>query len=175
MDVIDGHFDGVSFCGAPLGFGKFVEPPCITQSPREASERVAVTIAASETGTHGQDSSMISSSRMDACMQLGGVVDPLGVACCPASCGVCGGEGCFSREGGADACCGDNLASANVTCGSPPCMLSMEADLEAVHRRVDACEAAGGIADATGFRCCNASCGVCGGTFLLICAACTIA
>ena len=41
----------------------------------------------------------------------GGLLESSGVGtpCCAASCGTCGGSGCSSRPGGADACCGGNI------------------------------------------------------------------
>ena len=91
-------------------------------------------------------------------------MDPFGLLCCSASCGVCGGQECASRNGGADACCGDNIASAAVKCGNPPCLLGFE-DNETIAALVSVCALAGGIADDTGLRCCDSACGICGGKF----------
>ena len=56
-------------------------------------------------------------------------------ACCPKSCGKCGGTGCSEQIGGADNCCSANIAQAKYSCDlSPaPCVIqtaptSMEAD-----------------------------------------------
>ena len=60
-----------------------------------------------------------------------------GNACCPSTCGACGGSGtalvpeCNLRPGGSDACCADSIAAAGVPCsatgGSGPCVLDGEA------------------------------------------------
>lgn len=100
-------------------------------------------------------------SRSNACSESGGIIDPLGTVCCSRTCGTCGGEDCASREGGAESCCADNIASASHSCGSPPCVLGAGQDATA---HAKACELAGGITDATGLRCCSAACGTCGGT-----------
>lgn len=47
-------------------------------------------------------------------------------ACCASSCGKCGGIGCSSRSGGADACCTSNIiADSEKTCDKypPPCVI----------------------------------------------------
>jgi len=46
-------------------------------------------------------------------------------ACCPASCGTCGGNGCSSRPGGAAACCTGHIINENISCAdqSAPCMV----------------------------------------------------
>ena len=113
-------------------------------------------------GSGGEDSRARLASRLDTCAAMGGVPDLFGLACCSSSCATCGGEGCADRDGGAEDCCGDKLASAAVQCGTPPCMLG-DIDPAAVAERVSVCAAAGGISDATGLRCCSAACGVCGG------------
>ena len=45
-------------------------------------------------------------------------------ACCPASCGECGGKGCQSRPGGKEACCAGAIRSSARTCDrhAPPCL-----------------------------------------------------
>jgi len=50
----------------------------------------------------------------DQCLQLGGIPDLFGQACCPASCGKCGGIECELRPGG-KACCVDVVIAANVS------------------------------------------------------------
>ena len=117
---------------------------------------------------HAEDMETQIVSRMQACADSGGVMDPFGVLCCPASCGLCGGEGCANRQGGADACCGDNIASAAVECGSPPCLLG-SGDSTAIAARVSVCALAGGVADDTGLRCCDSACGTCGGKLACPC------
>lgn len=49
-----------------------------------------------------------------------------GDVCCPAECGACGGAGCGSRPGGAEACCGGAIRSAGLSCedNPPPCLIS---------------------------------------------------
>ena len=45
-------------------------------------------------------------------------------ACCPASCGTCGGQGCSKRPGGKDNCCGHIIAEAGKSCedNDVPCV-----------------------------------------------------
>jgi hypothetical protein len=50
----------------------------------------------------------------DQCRQLGGIPDLFGQACCPASCGKCGGIYCELRPGG-NACCVDDVIAASVS------------------------------------------------------------
>ncbi|CAN0426327.1 unnamed protein product, partial [Scytosiphon promiscuus] len=50
----------------------------------------------------------------------------LGDICCDASCGTCGGSGCFSREGGPDSCCSTVIRDAGVFCDTTlasPCII----------------------------------------------------
>ena len=97
----------------------------------------------------------------DLCAEMGGVSDPFGSVCCAGSCGKCGGMECDAREGGADSCCSDGIVAADIGCGSPPCMWPV--DPSAVLERASSCNAAGGISDPTGMRCCSLTCGTCGG------------
>lgn len=65
-----------------------------------------------------------SRSKRGECGQVGGITASDGSACCPKACGVCGGEGCGDKPGGAKACC---LGSISKPCfGSkavdPPCL-----------------------------------------------------
>ena len=106
----------------------------------------------------------------DECRKLGGIPDPFSYACCPATCSSgqpkCGGIGCGLREGGADACCSDNIAEANIQCsidGTLPCIVAPQ-DVSVREQKADECRSIGGVPDPSGFRCCPASCGRCGGT-----------
>lgn len=49
-------------------------------------------------------------------------------ACCPASCGFCGGRDCEQRQGGREACCARDVAKSNRSCARfpPPCKLESE-------------------------------------------------
>jgi hypothetical protein len=147
-------------------------PPCVTTDPVSASSVAAGPLAAigsgDRSGADVEDKRTKILSRMQSCTAIGGVMDPFGLLCCPASCGVCGGQGCASRNGGADACCGDNIASAAVKCGNPPCLLGFE-DNKTLAARVSVCALAGGVADDTGLRCCDSACGTCGGNFARPC------
>lgn len=82
-----------------------------------------------------------------------GIADPSGTACCPDSCGECGGPGCSGRPGEADACCVGRITASDISCTSSkaPCVLHNDPNCE------------DGILDATGQACCPASCGACGG------------
>ena len=106
-----------------------------------------------------------SSARVSACVGLGGIPDSTGMFCCDGSCGSCAGMGCEGRDGGADACCADNLEAANVACGDPPCLMQSHAQAQLRDAEVYSakCKDAGGIPDLSGTKCCAASCGVCGG------------
>jgi hypothetical protein len=48
-----------------------------------------------------------------------------GTACCPLSCGICGGAGCSQLPGGAQNCCTGAIKEANKSCTShsPPCVI----------------------------------------------------
>ncbi|CAM9918553.1 unnamed protein product, partial [Ectocarpus fasciculatus] len=74
--------------------------------------------------------------------------------CCSSSCGSCGGSGCTSRDGGAEACCGGGVRASGRYCsvtGEAPCIT------------VETCD--GGIVGIqTSDVCCSASCGSCGGS-----------
>ncbi|CAM9706611.1 unnamed protein product, partial [Ectocarpus fasciculatus] len=74
--------------------------------------------------------------------------------CCSSSCGSCGGSGCTSREGGAEACCGGGVRDSGRYCsvtGEAPCIT------------VETCD--GGIVGIqTSDVCCSLSCGSCGGS-----------
>merc|ERR1719162_111608 len=41
-----------------------------------------------------------------------------GPACCPASCGTCGGPGCGERPGGASACCNQMIVGEDRPCAN---------------------------------------------------------
>lgn len=79
--------------------------------------------------------------------------------CCPLSCGICGGTGCSSRDGGQRNCCESNIRLFSSVCSGPndsPCVLSPES---LIATPIDSsnfqyCE---------GRVCCAPSCGVCGG------------
>lgn len=118
------------------------DPPCLMESHAQAQLRDAEVYSAK-------------------CKDAGGIPDLSGMKCCAASCGVCGGEGCASRPGGADLCCGDNLATANETCGVPACIF--QPNPREAEARAQACDLLGGVSDATGLACCAAMCGTCGG------------
>ena len=49
-----------------------------------------------------------------------------GRACCAASCGKCGGDGCKTRKGGYDKCCGGGVKKLGVSCDkdAAPCLMS---------------------------------------------------
>ena len=76
-----------------------------------------------------------------------------GFACCPESCGTCGGSGCSGRPGGADSCCVTSILSEANSCllTTAPCQIP----------RGDATCCTG---VSSGDFCCSASCGTCGGS-----------
>lgn len=52
-----------------------------------------------------------------------------GAACCPSSCGQCGGSGCSRHPGGANSCCTGNILRAEDFCSSvcmAPCLVGSE-------------------------------------------------
>eukprot|EP00612_Vaucheria_litorea_P004578 CAMPEP_0171461176 /NCGR_PEP_ID=MMETSP0945-20130129/5734_1 /TAXON_ID=109269 /ORGANISM="Vaucheria litorea, Strain CCMP2940" /LENGTH=339 /DNA_ID=CAMNT_0011987481 /DNA_START=42 /DNA_END=1060 /DNA_ORIENTATION=+ len=90
----------------------------------------------------------------------GSIADASGVKCCAASCGLCGGYGCDSRPGGAAACCTGSVTK-SCTLGSLPCVVN-GAPTTAPTTAPSSCPP-GSITDATGTKCCAATCGICGG------------
>ena len=58
------------------------------------------------------------------CGEMGGIPSGDGLACCPASCGTCGGPGCGGLPGGASSCCQGAITKSGQFCGSPPCLTS---------------------------------------------------
>ncbi len=54
-----------------------------------------------------------------------GILNDAGTACCPATCGACGGTGCDQRPGGAAACCTSGVTASGASCSSnfPPCVM----------------------------------------------------
>lgn len=129
--------DNLDAANVPCG-----EPPCLMETHAQAQAREAQVFSAE-------------------CKAHGGVPDSSGLKCCAASCGTCGGDGCTSRPGGADMCCGDNLGAANQMCGDPACVF--HTNPREAEARANACKALGGVADPSGLACCPASCGSCGG------------
>ena len=59
------------------------------------------------------------------CTAKGGIMWPRpgSTACCPASCGECGGSDCGTRPGGKASCCGNDVQSNGRKCVTdpPPC------------------------------------------------------
>lgn len=74
-----------------------------------------------------------------------------GEACCPLSCGSCGGGGCGLLEGGPDECCVSNILDSGVTCDEkgPPCIIPSPHCSDGIQN---------------GDVCCPLSCGRCAGT-----------
>lgn len=57
----------------------------------------------------------------ERCLQMGGVPGTHGIpACCSASCGQCGGQGCQSQPGELH-CCAGAIERGGKPCGTPPC------------------------------------------------------
>mmetsp|Transcript_40354 Transcript_40354/g.93572 ORF Transcript_40354/g.93572 Transcript_40354/m.93572 type:complete len:254 (-) Transcript_40354:104-865(-) len=76
-------------------------------------------------------------------------------ACCPASCGTCGGPVCALLEGGSDHCCYANILESKRECSAEvgaPCIIGSGIDPHA---------ACAGIPSIP--VCCPAGCGECGG------------
>lgn len=59
-----------------------------------------------------------------------GILNGAETVCCAASCGTCGGTGCSSLPGGAEACCAGPIADAGQPCNEfeAPCVLDGAAD-----------------------------------------------
>merc|ERR1711997_1211303 len=81
-----------------------------------------------------------------------------GKACCPKSCGACGGAGCSNRPGGASSCCGGDVANSGISCdvSSAPCAIT-----QIPSAGDPKCE--NGILSVSGKACCAKNCGACGG------------
>lgn len=75
--------------------------------------------SASESGTPGDESPRAFTFDVQ-CDH--GILDSKNWACCDASCGVCGGEGCSQRPGGPNKCCTTHIKQ---TCreAPPPCIM----------------------------------------------------
>jgi hypothetical protein len=100
-------------------------------------------------------------SAAENCTKIGGISSADGLACCPASCGQCGGSECYQKPGGGESCCQGAITQSGVECGSPPCLFKV--DLEESDFRAKSCAAFGGILDPGSLQCCDATCGACGG------------
>jgi hypothetical protein len=57
------------------------------------------------------------------CADAGGILDEDGMACCPKSCGACGGKGCKDLPGGKANCCATEIEGNGKDCSvsKPPC------------------------------------------------------
>eukprot|EP00802_Teleaulax_amphioxeia_P001183 Tamp_01184.p1 GENE.Tamp_01184~~Tamp_01184.p1 ORF type:complete len:942 (-),score=141.12 Tamp_01184:2821-5646(-) len=99
------------------------------------------------------------------CGEMGGIPSGDGLACCPASCGTCGGPNCGGLPGGESSCCQGAITKSGQFCGSPPCLMDLsEAEDEAQQdARQKICASFGGFWANTSLQCCAASCGMCGG------------
>eukprot|EP00752_Nemacystus_decipiens_P009061 g8090.t1 len=92
--------------------------------------------------------------------------------CCSVSCGTCGGPGCSSLNGGADACCTSTVIDTGTLCSvqrSAPCNIDTDTvvpddddnDDDGV---VETCSNGIEGIDANGVVCCPLSCGSCAGS-----------
>mmetsp|Transcript_96581 Transcript_96581/g.311901 ORF Transcript_96581/g.311901 Transcript_96581/m.311901 type:complete len:380 (-) Transcript_96581:35-1174(-) len=115
-------------------------------------------IAAECTSAHGMPPCRYRSGwRPPQARCSGGVLSESGDACCPSTCGKCGGAGCDARPGSAAQCCGSSIvAVCSASAGPPPCRYTQAAP--AVQRKCTA-----GILSALGDACCTRGCGLCGG------------
>jgi peptidoglycan/xylan/chitin deacetylase (PgdA/CDA1 family) len=84
-----------------------------------------------------------------------------GNICCASSCGICGGNGCSLRVGGANGCCSGSILLANLSCNTytSPCIISPTPTPTPTPS--DPLCAEGIKANNI---CCLSSCGTCGGT-----------
>eukprot|EP00752_Nemacystus_decipiens_P008459 g7561.t1 len=85
--------------------------------------------------------------------------------CCALSCGTCAGEGCSSRPGGADACCGSGVKAAQGLCsetGEAPCVLDGEAPTPTPPTPTPGTFTCNGVQKNE--YCCSDGCGTCGGS-----------
>ena len=59
------------------------------------------------------------------CQSIGGIISKDGIACCPAKCGRCGGQGCPQLPGGKEDCCGQEVEKNAPSCktSGPPCVV----------------------------------------------------
>lgn len=92
-----------------------------------------------------------------------GILSLDGKACCPLSCGSCGGSGCSARPGGAPNCCGGTIQNAGRSCLEQGAPCNVEKVPPAGYKT-----AFGDPICARGIykngACCAASCGSCGGS-----------
>lgn len=79
-----------------------------------------------------------------------------GLACCPASCGKCGGRNCSDRPGGAD-CCTSTVFASKRSCDQydPPCIQASMGTRSSPPKDAGKC---------SGSYCCASSCEKCGGS-----------
>jgi hypothetical protein len=54
------------------------------------------------------------------CDRAGGILDKHAIACCPKSCGVCGGSDCGGHPGGDANCCSHKVAGNGRDCATKP-------------------------------------------------------
>lgn len=93
------------------------------------------------------------SAKSASCASGKGLTSPYELnACCPISCGSCGGKGCGARPGGDSACCGSNILAKNSACGTPPCVIKPDQGV---------CKS--GLLNGDKSVCCSSKCGaLCG-------------
>ena len=55
-----------------------------------------------------------------------GLISASGLACCPTTCGQCGGSGCGSAPGGSSDCCGSGVTNSGIYCDDnvAPCIIT---------------------------------------------------
>ena len=91
------------------------------------------------------------------------------LACCSASCGVCGGANCSLNSGGATACCTTNVLSSGISCDLTvsPCVINpVSLPIPTQSSPDPYCQnGIKGIGSSTSVSaCCSSVCGICGGT-----------
>ncbi len=98
------------------------------------------------------------------CNDVGGIISGTS-ACCPESCGSCGGEGCDARTGGASNCCAGHIEAAGIQCGQPPCIPDPAFYNPPVTPTdpYEMCNSIGGVTSPAQNVCCSLSCEICGG------------
>lgn len=106
--------DGRVFC-CPISCGKCGGPGCAS---RPGGVKCCVGFIKRENRVCGRVSP-------PCFIPVSGSCESLSVkACCPESCGICGGPGCSRRPGGRKQCCIQSIVAAGRRCieKSPPCI-----------------------------------------------------
>lgn len=114
--------DASQVCGGYFSLSVYQYASATTTGGQEEEEEGGPVVQPTTSTSSGG-----ASTTTDAIPECDGVLSPLGYYCCASSCGTCGGTGCGGREGGAAACCTNNIKAAGDKCeatgGAAPCVV----------------------------------------------------